>query len=77
LKNIDLEVPLHKRAEISLKQAVTNLIAEHKRTAEPLVIWRNGKVEMADPHEVVGPDLPGSEAMPVEADSLEQSNPNS
>jgi hypothetical protein len=77
MKNNDLELPLHKRAEIALKQAVTKLIAEHKKTGDPLVIWRNGKVEMADPHEVVGPDLPESEPMPVEADGLEQATPNS
>jgi len=32
------------RAEYALKKAVARAIADHKRTGDPIVIWRNGKV---------------------------------
>ena len=32
------------RAEEALKKAVTLVIADHKRTGDPIVIWRDGKV---------------------------------
>lgn len=38
------EVPLEKFAEEALKEAVAEVIADHKRTSDPIVIWRNGKV---------------------------------
>ena len=31
-------------AEEALKKAVARTIADHKRTGDPIVIWRNGKV---------------------------------
>ena len=32
------------RAEEALKKAVARPIADHKRTGDPIVIWRDGKV---------------------------------
>jgi hypothetical protein len=32
------------RAEEALKKAVSLAIADHKRTGDPIVIWRDGKV---------------------------------
>ena len=32
------------RAEEALKKAVARTIADHKRTGDPIVIWRDGKV---------------------------------
>jgi len=32
------------RAEEALKKAVASTIADHKRTGDPIVIWRDGKV---------------------------------
>ena len=32
------------RAEEALKKAVARTIADHKRTGDPIVIWRNGKI---------------------------------
>lgn len=31
-------------AEKALKEAVQDVIKDHERTRDPLVIWRNGKV---------------------------------
>jgi len=31
-------------AEKALKEAVNEVVLEHKKTGEPVVIWRNGKV---------------------------------
>ena len=38
------EVPLEKLAEEALKEAVAGVIADHKRTGDPIAILRNGKV---------------------------------
>ncbi len=32
------------RAEDALKKAVARAIADHKRTGNPIVVWRNGEV---------------------------------
>jgi len=32
------------KAEKALKEAVREVIEDHRRTGRPLVIWRNGKV---------------------------------
>lgn len=32
------------KAEKALKEAVRDLVLEHKRTGRPLVVWRHGKV---------------------------------
>jgi hypothetical protein len=36
--------PLAVEAERALQIAVAEVIEDHKRTGDPLVIWRNGKV---------------------------------
>ena len=38
------EVPLEKMAEEALREAVAEVIADHKRTGDPIAILRNGKV---------------------------------
>lgn len=35
---------LEDKAEVALKEAVKEVIENHKRTGLPLAIWRNGKV---------------------------------
>jgi hypothetical protein len=35
---------LHSQAEQALKKAVRKVIEEHKKSGQPLAIWRNGKV---------------------------------
>lgn len=32
------------KAEAALKKAVHKVVKEHKRTGEPLIVWKNGKV---------------------------------
>jgi len=46
MKDIDnrFELPMAFPAEEALKKAVSQVIADHKRTGEPLVVWREGKV---------------------------------
>jgi hypothetical protein len=39
-----LGLPLEKRAEIAIKEAVEEVIDEHARLGLPLYIWRDGKV---------------------------------
>jgi len=46
-KNLDKNLPdkaMAFRAEEALKKAVARTIADHKRTGDPIVIWRDGKV---------------------------------
>jgi len=38
------DIPLELRAEEALKKAVADTIADHKRTGDPIVIWRDGRV---------------------------------
>ena len=35
---------LSSKAEKALKSAVRQVIEEHKRTGQPIVVWRSGKV---------------------------------
>lgn len=40
---------LQKKAEEALRKAVCQLVKEHKRIGEPLVIWQKGKVMLVPP----------------------------
>ena len=39
-----LEKPMVWRAEEALKKAVARVLADHKRTGDPVVVWRAGNV---------------------------------
>lgn len=38
------DIPLEIRAEEAMKKAVEKTIEEHRRTGDPIVIWKEGKV---------------------------------
>lgn len=38
------KIPLALLAEEALKKAVANVIREHKKSGDPIAIWRDGKV---------------------------------
>ena len=42
-KNLE-EIPIGIRAEKAMKKAVADAIADHKRSGNSIVIWRDGKV---------------------------------
>jgi hypothetical protein len=45
MKKKDLKnIPIGIRAEEALKKAVADAIADHKRSGNSIVIWRDGKV---------------------------------
>jgi hypothetical protein len=46
------EVPLEKLAEEALKEAVAEVIADHKRTGDPIAILQNGKVVHMPPDQI-------------------------
>ncbi len=48
------------RAEEALKKAVARAIADHKRTGDPIVVWRDGKV-VKIPAEQIEIREPGAE----------------
>jgi hypothetical protein len=47
-----LELPLEERAEIALRVAVKNVIAERARAGLPIYVWRDGKVLEISPEEL-------------------------
>ena len=49
------DIPMDVRAEMALKEAVADAIAEHKRMGRPIVVWRDGKVVKIPPEEIVVP----------------------
>jgi hypothetical protein len=48
-------IPINVRAEMALKEAVADAIAEHKRMGRSIVVWRDGKVVKVPPEEIVIP----------------------
>ena len=49
------DIPLDVRAEMALKEAVAEAIAEHKRMGRSIAVWRDGKVVTIPPEEIVVP----------------------
>jgi len=47
-----LKLPLHVRAEMALREAVREALAEHAREGRPAYIWRDGKVVAMTPEEI-------------------------
>jgi hypothetical protein len=50
-------VPLEKLAEEAIKVAVADAIAEHKRNGHPIAVWRNGRVVIVPPDQIVVPEV--------------------
>ena len=46
------KVPLAIRAEVAFQKAVAEVIADHKRTGDPIAVWRDGKVVHLRPDEI-------------------------
>jgi hypothetical protein len=53
-RNSILRLPLEKRAELAMREAVDEVIAEHARLGLPLYIGRDGKVVKLSPSKVRG-----------------------
>jgi len=47
-----LKLPLHVRAEMALKEAVREALAEHAREGRPAYVLRDGKVAAMTPDEI-------------------------
>ena len=43
-KKIHRKIPMEKMAEKALQEAVAEVITDRKRTGDPLIVWRDGKV---------------------------------
>jgi hypothetical protein len=52
-----LDLPLEVKAEMALKHAVAKVIEEHRRTGQPLVIWKDGQVVLLPPDQAVMPQM--------------------
>jgi len=50
------DLPLKVKAEMALKEAVAEALAEHKRQGNPIAVWRNGKAVWIPPEEIVVPE---------------------
>ena len=46
------KMSLIEKAEEALKKAVQETIADHKRTGDPIAIWRDGKAVMVHPKDL-------------------------
>jgi hypothetical protein len=53
LKSLPFEI----KAEMALKEAVAEAIAEHKRRGHPIAVWRDGKVVLIPPDEITVPEV--------------------
>jgi len=51
-KELLKDIPLDIRAEMALKEAVADAIAEHKRQGRPIAVWRDGKTVLIPPEEI-------------------------
>ena len=51
------DLPLVVRVEMALRRAAARVIEEHRRTGDPLVYWRDGKVIFVPPDQVTPPTL--------------------
>ena len=47
------DLPLFVRAEMALREAVAEAIEDHRRTGDPLAIWRDGKVVLVPAEELL------------------------
>ncbi len=52
-RNLLKKMPLDIKAEMALKEAVSEAIAEHKLRGHPIIIWQDGKVVAIPPEEIV------------------------
>ena len=43
-KNLKLLKTINQKAEKAIKVAVRKTILDHKRTGDPIAVWKNGKV---------------------------------
>lgn len=43
---------LQDKAEAALKEAVRNVIKQHKKTGRPLAVWQDGKVVLVSPYSI-------------------------
>jgi hypothetical protein len=43
---------LHSKAKKALKAAIHHLVQEHKRTGDPLIVWKNGRVVKLSPKKI-------------------------
>ncbi len=51
------DLPLKVRAEMALKEAVAEALAELKRRGSPIAVWRDGKAVWIRPEEIVVPEV--------------------
>ncbi|MCE5264175.1 MAG: hypothetical protein LLG97_11645 [Deltaproteobacteria bacterium] len=52
-----LGLPLSVKAEMAMKEAVAEALAEHKRLGNPIAVWRDGKAVWVPPEEIVVPEV--------------------
>ncbi len=43
---------LQDKAELAMKEAIRGVVAEHKKTGRPLIVWENGRVARVSPYSV-------------------------
>jgi hypothetical protein len=43
---------LQDKAWEAMKKAIRGVVAEHRKTGRPLIVWKNGKVARISPYDV-------------------------
>jgi hypothetical protein len=51
-------LPLPLLAEMALRQAAAEAIADHKRSNNSIAVWREGRVTLISPEDIVVPKVP-------------------
>ena len=44
MKKNSKDAQLNQKASQAMRQAVKKVIANHRRSGEPLIVWKNGKI---------------------------------
>jgi hypothetical protein len=47
------KLSINDKAEIALKEAVDEVIMNHKKSGRPLIIWKNGKVTKVSAEQIL------------------------
>jgi len=64
MKKDHKNMSLGEMAEEALKKAVARVVEEHRKSGEPLAVWRNGKVVRVPADQLQGyEEAPGSESL--------------
>ena len=69
------DLSMGEKAFRALQEAVAGVVAEHKRTGEPLAIVKDGRAQLVPPDEVDAPELDEPRPQSVAEEAAEYETP--